>query len=305
MIKTAILYRLFRPIAASAEQVEQQLQVEAFTPCSPSKDWSSGWMPPRGHDHGPLLESVGGQWILKLMTETKRVPTEVLNRAVAAAANEIETTTGRKPGKKERRDLKETALLALLPAAFPVRSVTTVWIDPATRLVAVDASSQVKADDALRALVSTVQSLVIYPVNTKTSATAAMSDWLANQEAPAGFTIDRECELTAADESKAVVKYGRHPLDIEEVRAHVEGGKLPTKLAMTWDGRVSFVLTDSMHLKKLSFLDVVFEGGSEDQPDGFDADTAILTGELSRLVPDLLEALGGEVVAPGIEEDQP
>jgi recombination associated protein RdgC len=31
--------------------------------------------------------------------------------------------------------------------------------------------------------------------------------------------------------------------------------------------------------------------------DGFDADAAILTGELAGLLPDLLEALGGDSVA--------
>jgi len=35
--------------------------------------------------------------------------------------------------------------------------------------------------------------------------------------------------------------------------------------------------------------------------DNFDANAAILTGELSQLVPDLLEALGGEQAAPAIE----
>jgi len=43
------------------------------------------------------------------------------------------------------------------------------------------------------------------------------------------------------------------------------------------------------------FLDGVFEGGGGSaKEDGFDADAAIMTGELGRLVPDLLEALGGE-----------
>jgi len=120
-----------------------------------------------------------------------------------------------------------------------------------------------------------------------------MAHWLATQEPPAGFSIDRECELKAADESKAVVKYGRHPLDIAEVQQHIQQGKLPTKLALTWDDRVSFVLTEGLQIKKLAFLDSVFEGTKADEG-GFDTDVAIATGELRKLIPDLIEALGGE-----------
>ena len=105
--------------------------------------------------------------------------------------------------------------------------------------------------------------------------------------------MDRECELKSADEAKAVVRYARHPLDIDEVRAHIEAGKLPTKLALTWDDRVSFVLTEGLQLKKVAFLDTVFEGQTQDDG-GFDADVAIATGELSQLIPDLIAALGGE-----------
>ena len=53
--------------------------------------------------------------------------------------------------------------------------------------------------------------------------------------------------------------------------------------------------------KKIAFLESVFEGAAESLGDGkddnFDADVAIATGELRKLIPDLLEALGGEVVA--------
>jgi recombination associated protein RdgC len=105
--------------------------------------------------------------------------------------------------------------------------------------------------------------------------------------------------LKSADESKAVVRYSRHPLDIDEVRAHVQGGKQPTRVALTWNSRISFVLTDALQIKKVAFLDVVFEnaaGSSKGKDDGFDADVAIATAELGQLIPDLLLALDGEVL---------
>ena len=71
---------------------------------------------------------------------------------------------------------------------------------------------------------------------------------------------------------------------------------MATKLALTWRGRVSFVLTEALQLRKLSFLDVVFEG-SENDADALDADVAIMTGELTNMLPELVDALGGELVA--------
>jgi recombination associated protein RdgC len=69
---------------------------------------------------------------------------------------------------------------------------------------------------------------------------------------------------------------------------------------MTWNDRVSFVLTEALQIKKLAFLDVVIEGAADSayadtKDSGFDTDVAIATGELSGLIPDLLEALGGEM----------
>ena len=91
------------------------------------------------------------------------------------------------------------------------------------------------------------------------------------------------------------MRYARHTLDIAEVGEHIRQGKLPTQLALTWDGRVSFVLTEQLALKKIKLLDVVLEGPSNagKADDGFDTDVAITTGELGRLIPDLVDALGG------------
>ena len=294
-----MVYRMVSAWTQTQAQLEEALQGGRFAPCGASQEKSVGWVEPRGQDHGALVEVVGGQWLLKLMVEVKAVPAAVVKRKVQERLQQIEAATGRKPGKKEARELREDARLALLPMAFSKQSSLLVWIDPKAQLLVLDAASQAKADELMTALVKAVDGLAVQLVNTQTSAAAAMSGWLSTQEAPAGFSVDRECELKAADESKAVVRYTRHALDTDEVSQHIAMGKLPTRLAMTWNDRVSFVLTEALQIKKLAFLDVVFEGAAaaagDGRDDGFDADAAISTGELQQMIPELLEALGGEM----------
>lgn len=292
MFKNATIYKItqdFQP----AQEDHDNLLTNAFAHCGPTQITSSGWIPPRGEEHGELMEIVGGHCLMKLLTETRRVPAEAIQRHVDAAAANIEKTTGRKPGKKERRELKEEALLELLPRAFPTLTATLVWLDPKAQMLVIDTASPTRADLVATHLVGTLTGLVLAPVQTQVSPSAAMAEWLCDMEAPPYFSVDRECELESADESQSKVKYVRHQLDITEVTDHISGGKVPKALAMTWNNKVSFLLTDSMHLKRLEFLDVVFEGGKEEKADAFDANVALLTGELSLLIPDIVTALGG------------
>ena len=293
MFKNLILYRYAENAAISQSAIEDALQHTPYVQIGQTQERSVGWVPPRGEEHGALCESVAGQYLMRFFSESKLLPASVLNRKVNEKADHIEKTEGRKPGRKERKELKEEAKLDLLPMAFTATSSTWVWIDPAARLLAIDATAQSRADEIVSLLVESLPGFALALVDTQTSPQAAMAHWLMTQEPPAGFSIDRETQLKAADESKAVVRYARHPLDIDEVRQHIEHGKMPTQLAMTWDDRVSFVLTEGLQIKKIALLDAVIDGQSQDDG-GFDTDVAIATGELSRLIPDLIEALGGE-----------
>ena len=295
MFKNVIVYRVGPEWSATVAQMEASLDGARFVACGASQEKSIGWTEPRGEANAPLVESVAGQLILKLMIETRTLPGSVITRKAEERVAHIEATTGRKPGKKEIREIKDDIKLELMPLAFSKESSVFVWLDPQARLLVIDAASQGRADEVITMLVKSLAGLAVALIDTKVSPTAAMSEWLITQDPPSGFSVDRECELKAADESKAVVRYTRHPLDTDEVKLYVESGKLPTRLALTWDSRVSFVLTEGLQLKKLAFLEVVFEGTSGSGKDkGFDADVAIATGELQRLLPDLLEALGGE-----------
>ena len=297
VFKNLMVYRLVPDWQATVAQVEEALGAAPFVACGATQPRAIGWVPPRGDEHGVLIEAIAGQWLLQLMVESKVVPGSVIKRQVDALAAQVEKQTGRKPGKKQRNELKDQALLDLLPMAFTKRAAVKVWIAPAERLMVIDAGSASRADEVLTALAAVLPGFAAHLVNTAISPAAAMAEWLVSGEPPAGFTIDRDCELKAAEGEKPVVRYARHALDIAEVREHILAGKQPTRLALSWSDRVSFTLTDGLQLKKIVFLDGVFEGRPQQPGDeGFDADAAIATGELAPMIDELIDALGGEQV---------
>jgi recombination associated protein RdgC len=297
MFKNALVYRITHWDPESIAAIEERLATSRFVECGASQPESAGWVEPRGEKHGALIESVAGQWILKLCTETKAVPSSVVKLQLEQKLDKIQQDTGRRPKGKAAKELKEGIVHELLPRAFPKRSTTLVWIDPDAKLVVIGAASLKKADNIMTRLVELIGGgFALTLLQTELSPATAMSEWLQSKEAPAGFTIDRECELKQPDSEKSTVKYARHTLEIDEVGEHIKQGKLPTQLAMTWSDRVSFVLTEAMTIKKIKLLDVVLEGVEKSGKDeGFDADVAITTGELSQLIPDLIAALGGEL----------
>jgi recombination associated protein RdgC len=305
MFKTASFFRIANEfVLPPLDALEEALQAARFVPCGPTQPDSHGWVAPRGNKSTMLAESVGGQVILKLCTERRPLPASAVKQAVEERIEKYKLETGNeRVSARIKKEMKEEVVQDLLPRAFTKRSTTLVWLDPVNKLLVVDSGSLTGADKVVTALVEALSEvpgaapLMVRPVQTNESAVACMSHWLATREAPVSFTVDRDCELKTPDEQKSAVRYSRHTLEIDEVAQHIAAGKLPTQLAMTWNDRVSFVLNETAQVRKLKLLDVVMDGvqksGKDD--DGFDADAAILTGELSALIPDLLEALGGEV----------
>jgi recombination associated protein RdgC len=124
-----------------------------------------------------------------------------------------------------------------------------------------------------------------------------MTAWLEMDEAPAGFTIDQDATLQATGESKASIRYVKHALEPGDVGAHIKAGKSCRRLAMTWDSKISFVLDESLAIKGVKALDVLTENAPRNDEERFDGDFALMTGELAKMLADLVEALGGEAKA--------
>jgi recombination associated protein RdgC len=198
------------------------------------------------------------------------------------------------------KEIKEQVADELLPRAFSIRRTTSVWIDPVNNWLVVDAASPAKADEVFKALLQAMDQLPLGTLRVERSPVAAMTDWLAADEAPSGFTVDQDTELRATGEGKATVRYVRHTLEADDVRRHIAAGKQCTRLALTWADRISFVLTEALTVKRVTPLDVLKENAdtmTQNDDERFDTDFALMTGELGRLMADLVQALGGEVRA--------
>ncbi|HEY5800428.1 MAG TPA: recombination-associated protein RdgC [Burkholderiaceae bacterium] len=295
--KNLQLYRLPAPWNMTPEKLEDLLAEQSFVPCTSLDLESSGWVPPR--PNGGLIHTVNKQMLLNLASEKKLLPATVVNQVAKARAAELEEQQGFAPGRKQMKELKENVADELLPRAFSILRNTLVWIDPVNGWLVVDAASPAKADDVIKRLVKAVDKLPLENLRTQTSPLTAMTHWLSTDEAPQGFTVDQDTELRATGESKATVRYVRHSIEPADVRRHIDGGKQVTRLALTWADRISFTLTESLALKKVAPLDVLKETDSSTKNDEerFDGDMMLMTGELARMMADLVEALGGEMKA--------
>ena len=294
--KNLQVYRLPAPWNVSAAQLENDLAPFAFQPCGSLDMQSQGWISPR--DNGQLVHIVNKQMLLTLGVERKLLPTTVINQVTKIKAAELEEQQGFKPGRKQMKELKEQVTDELLPRAFSVWRSTRVWIDPVNGWLAVDAGSAAKADEVLKLLFKAVDKLPLEALHAAQSPVSAMTSWLLADEAPRGFTVDQDTELRSRAENKATVRYSRHSLEAEEVRRHIEAGKQCTRLAMTWADRVSFVLTESLTIKRVAPLDVLKENAdaaAQNEDERFDGDFMLMAGELAKLLNDLVEALGGEM----------
>lgn len=298
MFKNITIYRPAADCLPSLDDMETSLAKARFVPCGPTQEQSVGWVPPRDNEHDAMVESIDGQRIMRLRIETRGVPGAAVRKLADEKSDAVEDLTGRKPGKRERKALKEDALLDLLPQAFPRVSDVWVWIDVENNTLVTDASSQGKLDEVVTALVRTFDNLSMGLLMTNVTPQTAMTQWLLATDSadwPDDFSVERECELKSVDEEKSVVKFSRHNLATDEIRQHIREGKLPTRLAMSYDGRLAFTLTQGLHLRKITYLDGVFDDVGE-KDSGFDADVALATGELQMLIPALIDALGGEMV---------
>lgn len=306
--RNARVFRFTKPFDISAEALEEQLQEDAFKPCGPQETMRQGWVPPLGKHGEQLVHSANGCHLIALRKEEKILPGPVVKEAVEERAEAIETDQGRKVRRKEKDEIKEQVMLEMLPQAFSRNRRCYAYLSPKDGLLVVDAGSSKQAEDLASTLRKSLGSLPVRPPAVEQSPAFTFTGWLNETvEHPSTVELGSECELKDPSEDGGVVRCKGLDLKADEIRNHLEAGMQVTRLALTWDDSLSFVLDEELGIRRLKFgetlQDQLDEVDKDDAVAKFDAAFTLMTLELSRMIPGLLEALGGEDRSAIVEED--
>jgi len=288
---------LFRfPTSLDFSEIDTLLPNVQLKPVGPLEMTSRGFISPFGRDEQEVLSHRIGDFLwLTVGGEDKILPGSVVNDLLARKVAEIEEKEGRRPGGRARKRLKDDLIHELLPRAFVKSSRTDAMLDLQHGYVAVDTSSRKSGENVMSEIRGALGSFPALPLNAEVAPRSILTGWIAGEPLPEGLSLGEECEMKDPIEGGAVVKCQHQELRCDEIDKHLEAGKQVTKLALTLDDHVSFVLGDDLVIRKLKFLDGALDQLENADQDGvraeLDARFALMSGEVRRLFLLLEDAL--------------
>lgn len=293
------LYRLTQALPFTVEELATALATKPARACANQELSTYGFVAPIGKgDDAPLVHVSGDFLLLATRKEERILPGSVVNDALREKVEEIETDQARKVYKRERDQIKDDIIQTFLPRAFVRRASTFAAIDLKQGLIIVNTGSPRAAEDLLSTIRECVGSLPVRPVTAKIAPTATLTEWLKTEEAAPGFYVLDECELRDSHEDGGTVRCKRQDLTAEEFKMHLATGKLATKLSISWDAKLSFIVDTDLTVRRVKFEDLLKtqaeQEGGDDALAQLDASFTLMMLTFAEFIPALLEAFGGE-----------
>jgi len=293
--KNLYLYNFEKEFPLNAEVLHDELTKKPFTPCSATQRESEGWIPPLGKNATSYTHASNGYILLSMARQERILPASVIKETLDEKVEAIELKENRKVSSREKKDLREDIEHELLPRAFKRTQKMDAWIDPKSGWLILNTPSGPRAEAFTKLLRSTLGTLPVTLPESETSPAVAMTNWLSSSKTPEPFDLGFECELKNQGDYKGSATFKQHDLTLDEVQTSLQAGKYAAKLALEWDEKVSFVLSEDLQIKKLKFLDVLEEQLNDNDPQSheehMDIQFALMTGEISLMLKDLMRVL--------------
>lgn len=293
--KNLYLFKFENEFSQNAEELHEALSVKPFVPCSATQRESTGWLPPLGKGTTAFTHASNNYILMSMARQERILPGTVVKETLQEKVEAIEEAEGRKVSSREKKEMKEDIEHELLPRAFTRTQKLDAYIDPTNGWLILNSSSAPRAEEFTKLLRKTLGSLPVTLPESETSPAVAMTEWLSTSRLPEPFILGFECELKNQGDDKGSATFKQHDLTLDEIQTSLKAGKFASKLAIEWDEKISFVLSEDLQIKKLKFLDVLEEQLADNDPQSqaehIDIQFALMTGEVSNLLKDLMKAL--------------
>ncbi len=319
--KNLRIYQFTQGYQLDKATLNEHMNTRLFSPCSSQEPSRLGWVSPVSPKQAPK-QAISNEDIELVFThddyllicakkQEKVLPASVINEALEEKAAEISEAEGRPVRRKERQDLKDDIIMALLPKAFTRSSFQYAYIDRKQGHIVINAASANKAEELLTLLRESLGSLPVIPIASKQLPFQMMTQWVMEASksgsTPQHFELGSECELSNPKETGSVIRAKHQDLASAEINNHLQAGMIISKLALNWMDGIEFVLDDQLAIKHLRFNDNI-----QEKADSYEAQTSeelfaiefsVMTLELSSLIKQLINALGGiNTEAQSVEE---
>lgn len=304
--KNLLVYRLTQSLAFdTVEALQTALATKPAREPASQELATYGFIAPYGKgEEAPLVYERNGYLLIATRKATRQLPGSVIREAVAKKVEEIEAEQVRKVYKKERDQIKDEIIQALMPHAFVRNSRTLAAIDIKAGLILVNTSSANSAEDLLSTLREVLGTLPVRPLTVKIAPSASMTEWVKTTKAPDDFFVLDSALLRDTHEDGGTITARGQDLTSDEIKLHLSTGKVVTQLALAYQDKLSFVLNDKLTVSRVRFENILKDqadaDGGDDADGQFAASFVLMMLTLNLLFTRLVEALGGEEMPQGI-----
>ena len=243
------------------------------------------------------MHEVAGCLLLCARREEKVIPPSALNDAMAEKIAKIENVEDRKLRAREKKDIKDNVFAELLPQALAKSKQVLGYISRKDNLLVIGTSTTSEAELFINCIRDSIGTFSVVPPQVQQKPQDVFTSWLLGRSLPENFSLGDQCDLLDIEET-STVSCRRQDLNTREIRAHLEVGKICTRLGVRWHDLKLSVDKDLVlrQIKLESLNDDNIE--DEDPIAKLDAAFVNMTLEFSRFLPELFSALGGETI-PG------
>ncbi|HEU5481589.1 MAG TPA: recombination-associated protein RdgC [Sphingomicrobium sp.] len=294
MFRSVRFFRLNNAWPESEQALSERLSSAAFKPCGSYSERSTGWEPPTGDADGALTRRVHGADFLRLRSQTRLLPAAAVDDALETRLAQWRERMKMEPSRREARKLKAQTRDELLPKALLKSQRTRGFVIASERLIAVDTLSDTRAEDFLEHLRAPLGGLDVLPLGFKRPFGELLTRIFLG-DPPRGFELGRECRMCDPSDTKASIRCSDMDLAEQAVRRHLREGMRLTHLEIAFENILTCTLDEKGGIGKLALVgaDVDEDLPDEDPLARLDAEIALLTGTLRRLVSALAQNLGG------------